>query len=73
MCLGEGFINQGYIVVEENSILDMKGLFFLYPVFSNGFGAILGGLNPPLSKLGEEFIDWGYILVGQVNLTRHYW
>jgi len=26
--LGEGFINQGYIVVEKNSMLDMKGLSF---------------------------------------------
>ena len=29
--VGEGFINQGYIVVEKNSILDMKGLSFSMP------------------------------------------
>ena len=29
--MGEGFINWGYIVVEKNSILDMKGLTFSMP------------------------------------------
>ena len=29
--MGEGFINWGYIVVEKNSILDMKGLSYSMP------------------------------------------
>ena len=34
----KGLLILGYIVVDRDSKIDMKGLFFLYPVFSNGFG-----------------------------------
>ena len=37
--VGEGFINQGYIVVAQSHRLNIKGLsYFLHPVFSYGFG-----------------------------------
>ena len=55
--MGEGFINQGYIVVEKNSILDMKGLSYSMPRL--------------FDYPGEGFINWGpssavaFLLIGQ--------
>ena len=41
--MGEGFINWGYIVVEKNSMLDMKGLSSSMPRVFDYPGDIVNG------------------------------
>jgi len=44
--MGEGFINWGYIVVEKNSKIDFKRLFFFYaPVFLMDLGKSFSNRN----------------------------